>query len=286
MINTEFKEDLAHYLATNGNPPVHSLEEMVRGGLVHSSLEAVLNVRLASKGRDSHEYKIALAKRTAIQQTILKLMEDQKLDALIYPTMRRKPARIGDPQAGSTCQLSASTGFPAISMPAGFTADGLPVGVELLGRAFDDAKLVSYAYAYEQATHLRRAPARTPALGGRLDIPLLTWQSSARAPGANSTVSAKFTFDPSTNELTYNVTTLGFAEGDILAATLHRVSKGENGPAIAVLANHAFQGISGVEKLSDPDREKMMSGGLYLRIASRSEGTNNLRIPLQPPNSK
>jgi Asp-tRNA(Asn)/Glu-tRNA(Gln) amidotransferase A subunit family amidase len=283
VINAEFKEDLANYLAKNGNPPVHSLEEMVRGGLVHSSLEAVLNTRLASKGRDSHEYKIALAKREAIQQTILKLMEDQKLDALVYPTMRRKPARIDEPQGGSTCQLSASTGFPAISVPAGFTGDGLPVGVELLGRAFDDAKLVSYAYAYEQATHRRRAPARTPALGGRLSIPLITWQSSAQAPGANSTVSAKFTFDPATSELTYNITAAGFPEGEILAATIHRAAKGQSGPVISVLSNHAFRSISRTEKLSDPDRERMMSGGLYLRIASRSKSTDNLRISLKPP---
>jgi amidase len=285
VINAEFKEDLANYLAKNGNPPVHSLEEIVRGGLIHSSLEAVMNIRLASKGRDSHEYKIALAKRVAIQQTILKLMEDQKLDALVYPTMRRKPARIDEPQGGSNCQLSASIGFPAISMPAGFTGDGLPVGVELLGRAFDDAKLVSYAFAYEQATHRRRAPARTPALGGRLNVPLITWQSSAQS-GANSSVSGKFTFDPATNEITYNVTAAGFPEGDILAATIHRATKGDSGPAIAVLSNHAFQTISGTERLSDPDREKMMSGGLYLRIATRSKSTGNLRISLKPPDRK
>jgi hypothetical protein len=286
VINAEFKEDLANYLAKNGNPPVHSLEEMVRGGLVHSSLEALLNTRLASKGRDSREYQIALAKRAALQQTVLKLMEDQKLDALVYPTMRRKPARIGEPQGGSTCQLSVSTGFPAISMPAGFTGDGLPVGVELLGRPFDDARLVSYAYGYEQATHRRRAPARTPALGDRLNIPLITWQSRAQAAGAGGTVSAKFTFDPATNELTYDVTAAGYPEGDILAATIHRVAKGDSGPVISVLSNHAFQSISGTERLSDPDREKMMSGGLYLRIASRSKSTDNLRISLKPPDRK
>ena len=286
VINAEFKEDLANYLAKNGNAPVHSLEEIVHGGLIHASLETVLNTRLASKGRDSREYKIALAKRTAIQQTIQRLMEDQTLDALVYPTMKRKTARIGEPQGGSTCQLSASTGFPAISMPAGFTGDGLPVGVELLGRPFDDAKLVSYAYAYEQATHRRRAPARTPALGGRLNIPPVTWQSSARAPGSGGMVSAKFSFDPATGELTYNVTAAGFPEGDILAATLHRAAKGANGPAISVLSSHAFQSISGTEKLSDPDRERMMSGGLYVRIAARSKGTDNMRISLMPPGSK
>src|SRR5262249_39183027 len=151
VINSEFKEDLAKYLAENGNPRVHSLEEIVRSGLVHSALEPVLAARAASKGRDTHEYRIALAKRAALQESIVRLMEDQKLDALVYPTLRRKPARINDPQGGSNCQLSASTGFPAMSVPAGFTSDGLPVGVELMGRAFDDAKLVSYAYAYEQA---------------------------------------------------------------------------------------------------------------------------------------
>ena len=285
VINYEFKEDLANYLAGNGNPPVHSLEEIIDGGLFHSSLEAIMNVRLASKGRDSDEYKIALAKRTVIQLTIRKLMDDQKLDALAYPTMKRKPARIGEPQGGSNCQLSASTGFPAISMPAGFTEDGIPVGVELLGRAFDDAKLVSYAYAYEQAAHPRRAPARTPALG-RLSLSLITWQSRAQAPGTKSAVSAKFTFDPATNELTYEIAAAGFPEGEILAATIHRATKGANGPAISVLSNHAFQTISGSETLSDPDREKMMSGGLYLRIASRSKSTNNLRLIIQPPNRK
>ena len=286
VINTEFKEDLANYLSKNGNPPVHSLDEIVRGGLLHSSLEAVMNIRLASKGRDSHEYQIALAKRTAIQQTILKLMEDQKLDALVYPTMKRRPARTGEAQGGSNCQLSASTGFPAISVPAGFTADGLPVGIELLGRAWDDAKLVSYAYAYEQATHRRRPPARMPALGGGSNLQPITWQSSAQASGTASAVSARFTFDPATNELTYNVTAAGFPEGDLLAATLHRAVKGDSGPAISVLSNHAFQSLGGTEKLSDPDRERMMSGGLYLRIAARSKSTDNLRISLKPPNGK
>lgn len=282
VLRLEFKEDLAKYLATYGNPPVHSLEEIVYSGLIHAALVPTFNRHLASKGRESHDYKIALAKRTAIQQTIVKLMEEEKLDALVYPALRRKPARINDPQGGDGCQLSASTGFPAITVPAGFTADGLPVGLELLGRAFDDAKLVSYAYAYEQATHHRRAPARTPALGGRSNVPLLTWQSSVQAPGGVTAISAKFTLDPATNELTYDITATGFAEGDMLAATAHRTAKENNGPVIAVIANHAFKKIAGTETLSDPDREKLMSGGLYLRITTRSRSTDNLRLSLKP----
>jgi Asp-tRNA(Asn)/Glu-tRNA(Gln) amidotransferase A subunit family amidase len=283
VINAEFKEDLANYLAKNANAPVHSLEEIVREGLIHSALEGVLTARANSKGRDSYEYRIALAKRTAIQQTILKLMDDQKLDALAYPTLRRKPAPIGAPQGGSTCQLSASTGFPAISMPAGFTPDGLPVGVELLGRAWDDAKLVSYAYSYEQATHHRHAPSRTPALAGRTSVPLVTWESTAQAAGTNKTLSAKFTFDPTTNDLAYTLTAVGFAPDEIQLATIHRKRNDSgNGPAILVLSNHTFQKIAGTERLSNPDRDSLMSGGLYLRVASRSKSTDNLRIALQP----
>jgi len=273
VINTESKEDIDRYLAANANAPVHSFEEIVKLGLFHSALQQTLTTRLNSKGRSSREYQIALAKRAALQQMILRLMEDQKLDALVYPTLRRKPARINDPQGGSTCQLSASTGFPAISMPAGFTSDGLPVGVELLSRAFDDAKLVSYAYAYEQTTHHRRAPARTPALPVRI----ITWESKSES------VSAHFTFDPTINQLAYQITA---ADLPILAASIHREAKGENGPAIAVLANHPFQTLAGAETLTDPDRARMMSGSLDLRITLRSPTPRDLRLSLQPAGSQ
>jgi amidase len=277
VINSESKEDFDRYLAANPNAPVRTYEEIVRGGLFHSALQQTLNTRLNSKGRGSREYQIALAKRAALQQMILRVMEEQKLDALLYPTLRRKPARINDPQGGSTCQLSASTGFPAISMPAGFTADGLPVGVELLGRALDDPKLVSYAYAYEQATHHRRAPARTPALHGATSVPLLQWQSKTEA------VSAHFTFDPTTGQLNYEISVVNSPDIAILAVSIHREAKGENGPAIAVLANHAFQTLAGAEMLTDPDRARMMSGGLDLRVTLRSSHARELRVPIQPP---
>ena len=70
----------------------------------------------------------------------------------------------GQPQLGTNCHLSANSGLPAIVVPGGFTPDGLPVGVELLGRAWSEPQLIKLAYAYEQATRHRRPPASTPAL--------------------------------------------------------------------------------------------------------------------------
>ena len=60
---------------------------------------------------------------------------------------------------GSTLQ------WPALSVPNGYLGQGLPVGLQILGRAWDDAKIIGYAYAYEQATHYRRPPPSVPPLG-------------------------------------------------------------------------------------------------------------------------
>jgi amidase len=73
------------------------------------------------ESRDSEACRKALDARASFAQVVTALMTAQRLDAIAYSTMRRRPAILGEPQAGSTCQLSAQTGLPAINMPAGFT---------------------------------------------------------------------------------------------------------------------------------------------------------------------
>jgi len=51
---------------------------------------------------------------------------------------------------------------PAVVVPAGFTRDNLPTGITFQGRPYDDARMIRFAYAYEQATLHRRPPAITP----------------------------------------------------------------------------------------------------------------------------
>lgn len=172
VIDYEFKFDLRDYLAATPDAPVDSLGDILERGLYHPSLEATLRRRNAVASRDEGAYRTALSRRSVVAETVLRLMDAQGLDALVYPTMRREPAPIGEPQKGSTCQLSATTGFPALSMPAGFGVEGLPVGFELLGRPLEDARLLGFAYAYEQAVAPRRPPPTTPRLpaaGGALD---------------------------------------------------------------------------------------------------------------------
>jgi Asp-tRNA(Asn)/Glu-tRNA(Gln) amidotransferase A subunit family amidase len=164
-INAEFKFDLMDYLAKfPGRAPVASLDDILKGGLFHNAVEGVLRRANQVESRDNDAYRATLAKRDASMQKILDVMNQRGLTVLAYPVLRRKPAPIGQPQAGSNCQLSATTGLPAISIPAGFTADGLPVGLELLGLRFSEPMLLKIAYAYERVAQPRRPPAVTPPL--------------------------------------------------------------------------------------------------------------------------
>ena len=94
-------------------------------------------------------------------------MDSLQLDALAYPTWSNPPRLIGDlntPHGDNSQLFSPSTGFPAITVPMGYTRGGLPAGLQLLGRAWSEPTLFGLAFAYEQATRHRHAPPSTPAL--------------------------------------------------------------------------------------------------------------------------
>jgi amidase len=131
------------------------------------TVETQLRNSQSVESRDTQEYLAHIVKRNVLRETILKAMADNRVEALAYPTIRRKANVIGEMQMGTNCHLSANSGLPAIIVPSGFTPDRLPVGVELLGRAWSEPQLIKLAYAYEQATRHRRPPDSTPALDRR-----------------------------------------------------------------------------------------------------------------------
>jgi amidase len=145
---------------------VHSLEEVLASGKFHPAVKDNLNNSQSSDSRDTKEYLEHRLKRDRLREAILKAMADSRVEALAYPTIRRKANLIGQVQSGTNCRFASNSGLPAIVVPAGFTPDGLPVGVELLGRSWSEPQLIKLAYAYEQATNHRRPPPTTPALAG------------------------------------------------------------------------------------------------------------------------
>jgi amidase len=100
------------------------------------------------------------------------LFAAERLDAIVYPTASRRPGLIAAPPAAgaggvpSASEFANLTGFPDLIVPAGFTGDGLPVGLSFFGRAFSEPTLLSLGYSFEQATHARRRPLHAPALQG------------------------------------------------------------------------------------------------------------------------
>jgi Asp-tRNA(Asn)/Glu-tRNA(Gln) amidotransferase A subunit family amidase len=157
----EFKFAMNDYLSSHPDAPVATVHDIVDSGKYHAAMELRLRGAQSAVSLEDESYLQQLALRKRLNEAIVRTMDDRNIDAIMYPTMRRKAALIGQSQGGNNCFLSARSGLPAITVPAGFTADGIPVGVELLGRTWDESTLFRLAYSFEQATLHRRPPGST-----------------------------------------------------------------------------------------------------------------------------
>jgi amidase len=102
-----------------------------------------------------------------LAQGVLQVMDERRLDVLVYPSWNNPPRLIGDlntPHGNNSPRLAPPTGFPAITVPMGFVHGDLPAGLQILGRPWSEPTLIKIGYAYEQATRHRRPPISTPPL--------------------------------------------------------------------------------------------------------------------------
>lgn len=166
----EFKHDLDAYVAAHLDPDVtaRTLEQIVAEGTFVPSRQNTYLSRGAitpetydawAGPQGTHTLQLAAGKTL-----VTSMLDGGGLDALIYPT--------GNPYGtqSTNLRLSPNTGLPSVSVPMGQAIDGeaIPgagVNLELLGRDFAEGELLGLAYAFEQATQARTAPALYPALG-------------------------------------------------------------------------------------------------------------------------
>src|SRR5439155_9476991 len=113
------------------------------------------------------DYLARLKNRLTIRKLVVDLMDRHQVDGLVHPfkSLAAPPLGTGD-RGPRDNPVSAITGLPAIVVPAGVDAQGLPIAIEFLGRPFSEPTLIRLAYAYEQASHRRVAPKSTPHLPG------------------------------------------------------------------------------------------------------------------------
>ena len=122
----------------------------------------MLGTYALSAGYFDAYYLKAQQARTLIRQDFARVFE--RVDALVTPTSPVAAFPLGEKTADpvqmyliDVCTLPINiAGLPALSVPCGF-ADGLPVGMQLIGPHLSEARLLNIAYAYEQATEWRKA---------------------------------------------------------------------------------------------------------------------------------
>jgi amidase len=159
-----------YFSALGPQAPVKSFAELIaaKTSAVQKTLEAELAV---VDGMNSEAYKERTLNRDKLRLAVAARMADLDLDAILYPLQKILVASVtAEDQLERNGTLSNGTGFPAVTFPGGFSAPttsaplGVPVGAELLGLDYSEAKLLGYAFAFEQASGLRKPPKSTPPL--------------------------------------------------------------------------------------------------------------------------
>jgi Asp-tRNA(Asn)/Glu-tRNA(Gln) amidotransferase A subunit family amidase len=119
-----------------------------------------------SRSPDDTAHYEYLNARDELMTNFLKVMADNKLDAIVHKAVEHQPTLIKDgvnppfvDQKGAPHINTYLVYVPSIVVPAGFTRENLPAGITFLGRPYDDANMIKLAYAYEQATRHRKPPA-------------------------------------------------------------------------------------------------------------------------------
>lgn len=183
--------DLVNYLQSNAFPSKYERIHAINQYLAHqgpkypfkNAAALLLNhpgvpMRADDKDAIEHlvdldrdpEYRATLEGKAKLREAVIALMDRYQLDALIFPHKLSGPLKIGprqDPERKYTPnQMSPLTGLPSFIVPMGFTPQGLPAGLEIMGRPWSEPTLIKLASGFEAVTKNRRVPTSTPALPG------------------------------------------------------------------------------------------------------------------------
>jgi len=183
VVETEQRDQLNAYLLNTEEGMPHSLADLLRMSEspllagsdqpVHPGRIMAYRNAMRSPGLANLDYLNIVSNRMpAVRAALLALMNAKGLDALAMPTLLCPASSLLDDYDESyecdvddpdrPLQLASLTGFPEITVPMGFSKQGLPLGLSLLGRPYSESRLIGLAYAFEQAAGARRPPDLVP----------------------------------------------------------------------------------------------------------------------------
>jgi amidase len=153
------------YLARGAKPgeKVRTIQELIASGKMAPAGQRRLESALVPPPEGASTEKF-FEVRLAYRALLVAAMDAAKVDALLYPANQARPHTHegGAERYGTepgTCEESAASGLPQVTVPAGYMGGRYPVGVSFLGRMWTDRQMLGLAYAYEQTTRHRRPPA-------------------------------------------------------------------------------------------------------------------------------
>jgi amidase len=165
MYTDRSKHDIDLFLSQLSEPPVRSLREVYESGQYHRDLDLMDAIIAGPDQPDEQpDYLRRFAARHEFTLAVTNVMAANELELLVYPTVQVPPPTMAGRRNWTTLTfptntlIASQTWMPAMTVPAGFTPDGAPVGLELVAKPYDEGTLFRCGYAFEQATHHRRAP--------------------------------------------------------------------------------------------------------------------------------
>jgi Asp-tRNA(Asn)/Glu-tRNA(Gln) amidotransferase A subunit family amidase len=161
------KADVTAFLAGRSGP-VHSFQEVYAQNAFHPENDLFHGIATGPDDPDADAENLRLhLNQHDFQRRVLTLFADADLDVIVYPSVQVVPPTHDELAAGlytaltfpTNTVIASQAGLPAISVPVGFTPEGLPVGLEVLGKPFTEHVLLRFAAVWEAAMNPRRAPA-------------------------------------------------------------------------------------------------------------------------------
>ncbi|RZK72757.1 MAG: amidase [Rhodococcus sp. (in: high G+C Gram-positive bacteria)] len=164
---TRSRNDMNRFFAENPGIGIAGVDEVRRNGTYDPHLDLFEGITDGpADPKSDPDYLDRVLAREEFARIVTALFVERALDAIVFPDVKL-PAPTHDDVLGGrwTCLtyptntvIASQLHFPAVSVPAGFTADGLPVGLEIMSTRFEETTLLQVARGVERVLGARRAP--------------------------------------------------------------------------------------------------------------------------------